>query len=63
MLAARGLDVGASLEIAIALSTTLDALHGLRIIHKDIKPHNVMIDEATGRPRLIDFGIAAGSRT
>ena len=59
VLAARGLDVGASLEIAIALSTTLDALHGLRIIHKDIKPHNVMIDEATGSPRLIDFGIAA----
>ena len=59
VLTARRLGVGASLEIAVALSGTLDALHGLRIIHKDIKPHNVMIDEATGRPSLVDFGIAA----
>ncbi|WP_437648422.1 AAA family ATPase [Sorangium sp. So ce362] len=59
VLRTRRLDVGTTLRIAIALSGTLDALHGLRIIHKDIKPHNILIDEATYSPRLVDFGIAA----
>ncbi|WP_437313870.1 AAA family ATPase [Sorangium sp. So ce385] len=59
LLRARRLDVDTALRIAIALAGTLDALHGLRIIHKDIKPHNILIDEETHSPRLVDFGIAA----
>jgi serine/threonine-protein kinase len=30
--------------------------HG--IIHRDLKPSNVIMEEGTGRPRLIDFGLA-----
>src|SRR5262249_60045802 len=32
-------------------------LHGRGIIHQDIKPRNLLIDES-GRPRVIDFGQA-----
>ncbi|WP_437821276.1 protein kinase domain-containing protein [Sorangium sp. So ce1078] len=55
----RRLDAETTLRIAVPLVRTLDALHRRRIIHKDIKPRNVMIDEATLSPCLIDFGIAA----
>ncbi|XXX82700.1 AAA family ATPase [Sorangium sp. So ce134] len=60
LIARRGrLEARTTLRIAAPLVRTLDALHRQHIIHKDVKPRNVMIDEATLSPRLIDFGIAA----
>ncbi|WP_437973682.1 AAA family ATPase [Sorangium sp. So ce295] len=53
------LEAKTTLRIAAPLVRTLDALHRQQLLHKDIKPRNVMIDEATLSPRLIDFGIAA----
>jgi predicted ATPase/signal transduction histidine kinase/tRNA A-37 threonylcarbamoyl transferase component Bud32 len=47
-----------ALELAIALSDTLARLHERGIIHKDIKPHNILVNSATGAVKLIDFGIA-----
>ncbi|WP_437740404.1 AAA family ATPase [Sorangium sp. So ce1504] len=60
LIARRGrLEAKTTLRIVAPLVRTLDALHRRHVIHKDIKPRNVMIDEATLSPRLIDFGIAA----
>ncbi|MHC5772414.1 MAG: AAA family ATPase [Nostoc sp.] len=47
------------LEIAIALCDTLDILYHQRIIHKDIKPANILINPETKQVKLIDFSIAS----
>ncbi|MEG4199716.1 AAA family ATPase [Microcoleus sp. Pol12A5] len=47
------------LEIAIALCNTLDILYRERIIHKDIKPSNILINPETKQVKLIDFSIAS----
>ncbi|MBN3894880.1 MAG: AAA family ATPase, partial [Nostoc sp. NOS(2021)] len=47
------------LEIAIALGNTLDILYRDRIIHKDIKPANILINPETKQVKLIDFSIAS----
>ncbi|MEG4505480.1 AAA family ATPase [Microcoleus sp. F6_B4] len=47
------------LQIAIALCDSLDILYRERIIHKDIKPSNILINPETKQVKLIDFSIAS----
>jgi len=47
------------LKIAISLCDTLDFLYSRRIIHKDIKPANILINPETKQVKLIDFSIAS----
>ena len=41
------------------LSAALGRLHGCGLIHKDIKPANVLVDSETGQVWLTGFGIAS----
>jgi serine/threonine protein kinase len=53
------LDLALSLRLAIGLSTAIGQLHQRGLIHKDIKPPNVLVNSVTGQCWLRGFGIAS----
>lgn len=46
-----------AVSIVARVADALDYAHGRGIVHRDVKPANIMIDE-DGTPRLTDFGLA-----
>ncbi|MEV4473775.1 protein kinase [Nonomuraea sp. NPDC049504] len=50
------LDLPALVKVAHGVATALAAVHSVGVIHRDLKPGNVLILD--GEPVLIDFGIA-----
>ena len=47
------------LRFAVGIATALSGLHEKGLIHKDVKPANVLVNPATGQARLMGFGIAS----
>ena len=56
---ARPMDVGRFLHLAISIDVALGKLHQRGLVHKDIKPANILVNHATGAVKLTGFGIAS----
>ena len=59
LLLGRPMETGTFLRLATGISVALRQLHERGLIHKDIKPANVLVDVATGQVWLTGFGITS----
>ncbi|WP_437996950.1 AAA family ATPase [Sorangium sp. So ce185] len=50
--------LGQFLSIAAGIAAALADIHQLRIVHKDVKPGNILVNLATNEVKLTEFGIA-----
>jgi serine/threonine protein kinase len=58
------LAVGRAATIICSVASALDAAHGVGLVHRDVKPANMLVDGRPGRPDhvyLSDFGISKGA--
>jgi len=47
------------LKIAIQIASALEEIHKNNIVHKDINPNNILINESNYKLKIIDFGISS----
>lgn len=59
---AETMDLGRALLILRAIGAGLAAVHERNLVHRDVKPGNIIIEKDTGRPVLVDFGLARRNR-
>lgn len=52
-----GLPERQALDVAIDATGALAAVHGMRLVHRDVKPQNLLVTPS-GRTKLIDFDLA-----
>ncbi|HKR01677.1 MAG TPA: protein kinase [Pyrinomonadaceae bacterium] len=56
-MAGRRLKISEALDIAAQIAAALSAAHAVGIIHRDVKPENIMLRK-DGYAKLLDFGLA-----
>ncbi len=59
----RHLQLNAALQIVRDAALAVDYAHSKGVIHRDIKPHNIMLARGGGRVYVMDFGLAKPVKT
>ncbi len=54
----RDFDPSTAASLLTPIAEALHYAHEKQLIHRDVKPGNILIEEATGKPYLTDFGLA-----
>ncbi|HEY9833163.1 MAG TPA: serine/threonine-protein kinase PknK, partial [Stenomitos sp.] len=58
-LTSQKVELNQLLKITLQLTSILEQLHRENIIHKDIKPYNILINPKTNQVKIIDFSISS----
>ncbi|MDF2693949.1 MAG: hypothetical protein K0S65_2332, partial [Labilithrix sp.] len=54
----RPMDIDLFLELAIGIATALAEIHRRGVVHKDIKPENILVNSTSREVKITEFGIA-----
>ncbi len=54
----RGLGLEARVRMLVEVAAVLAHAHAQLVLHRDVKPGNVLVESASGRVVLLDFGVA-----
>ncbi len=57
------IDLGRAHQILKAIGRGIGAVHERKLVHRDVKPGNIVIEKDTSRPVLVDFGLARRARS
>jgi len=63
MLSAQTIEVGTAIDLVIQIASAIAAAHARGIVHRDIKPENIIIRQADGLVKVVDFGLAKLTET
>src|SRR5262245_63318534 len=56
--AARRLELNKKIDLMLKVVLTVDFLHQRRMIHRDLKPGNILVGQEL-EPKVLEFGLAA----
>ncbi|OGI62768.1 MAG: hypothetical protein A2W18_11215, partial [Candidatus Muproteobacteria bacterium RBG_16_60_9] len=59
VMAGGALPLGQALRYAARIAAGLNDIHAAHVIHKDINPHNIVVNDASGDLTIIDFGASS----
>lgn len=54
----RAIPIEGQIGVATQIAEGLAYLHSINIVHRDVKPDNIILDQKSMRAKLVDFGLS-----